>query len=54
LHVELGCKPDCPQHPHRVFAIAPDRLADDAQALRLDILIAVQVIPDFFLYRIKK
>ena len=48
VEVEAGGEAHRPQHPHRVFAEALFRLADDAQALVLDVVHAAVVVPHLF------
>ena len=50
---ELRREPRGAQHAHRVFAIAGDRIADQAQPPRLDVGDAADVVPDFLGRRVE-
>ena len=47
VEFQLGDEARGAQHAHRVFLVAGARVADDAQHAVLDVLIAVDVVPDF-------
>ena len=43
---QFGGKAHCPQHTHRVFAVTLFRIADQAQALVADVVVAIHEIDD--------